>query len=420
MDLGAALRRLQGLEALCARQADELAATRRCLQKAGVLRPEAVAAELHRLGFERSRFAHPLGPAPSLADAATPEALVAIAAFAGSSAAAALTLVAPPLRRAREEAASLLPTPLRIYAIGGFNELRGGRLSVVECYNPERGSWSPAARALPAARDGLGAVALAGHVYAVGGSNSHYEAVDTVERYDPRAGSWEVLAPLSVARRALAVVDLDGSVYALGGHDDRETLRVAERFDLAAGRWRQVAPMRVARWYLAAVAHGGALYAVGGADEDLNPMGVVERYDPAQDRWQPAPPLPTARGALAVAAVGSRIYALGGGDLLGPLSTVEVYDPARDEWRQVASMPTARCGISAAVADGCIYVMGGNGSGFISVADDSKLDTVERYDPRLDAWERVAAMPTARSHLAAVTAAALGRPAPATALVGAL
>ncbi|CAK0873356.1 unnamed protein product, partial [Prorocentrum cordatum] len=85
----------------------------------------------------------------------------------------------------------MLPTAPRIYAIGGFNELRGGRLSVVECYNPERGSWAPAPRALPAARDGLGAVAVAGRVYAVGGSNSHYEAVDTVERYDPRTGSWE-------------------------------------------------------------------------------------------------------------------------------------------------------------------------------------------------------------------------------------
>merc|ERR1712039_21005 len=113
--------------------------------------------------------------------------------------------------------------------------------------------------------------------------------------------------------------------------------------------------------------------------------------------------MPTARGALATVMLDDKLYALGGGALEGPLATVERYDPARNVWEQVADMPTARCGISAAVANCFIYVIGGNGDGFISVADDSKLDIVERYDPQTDAWERVATMPTARSHLAAVT-----------------
>lgn len=402
MDANGVLWRLQKLESMTLRLSDENIALRRCLQNAGVLQPLAVAMELHRLRFERVRGCCPLGTAPSLAEAVMPEAFVAIASYAGSSTARSLALVGPVLWSSREEATALLPARQRIYAIGGFNERCGGRLRVVERYDPEHNVWSQT-NALPAARDGLGAVVLGSRVYVVGGSNSHYEAVDTVERYDPFRGVWEFAAPLSTARRALAVVELDGKAYALGGHDDTETVGLVERYDPETRMWDTIADMPTPRWYLAAVAYGGKVYAVGGADEDLSPLNTVECYDHRDGVWRTLSQMPTARGALTMVVLGGKLYALGGGALDGPLATAERYDPETDEWEEVAAMLTARCGISAAVADGCIYVMGGNGDGFISVAEDSKLDLVERYDPQTNTWEQVASMPTARSHLAVVT-----------------
>lgn len=402
MDASRLLWRLQELEKTTQQLSEENVALQRCLEEAGVLRPLDLAVELHRSRFDRVRRLCPLGATPSAADAVVPEAFVTIASYAGSSAARSLAISGPSLWTSSEEAASLLPPRQRIYAIGGFNHKCGGRLRVVERYDPDRDLWSPVS-ALRDARDGLGAVVLGTRVYVVGGSNSHYEAVDTVERYDPARGAWESAAPLATARRALAVVELDKKAYALGGHDDQETVGLAERYDPETRTWRAVANMPTARWYLAAVAYDGQIYAVGGADEDLSPLNAVECYHPGEDRWYPRSPMPTARGALTMVVLGDRLYALGGGALEGPLAITERYDPEADSWESAASMSLARCGIAATVADGQIYVMGGNGDGFISVADDSKLDLVERYDSRRDVWEQVASMPTARSHLAVVT-----------------
>ena len=55
------------------------------------------------------------------------------------------------------------------------------------------------------------------------------------ERFDPRQGHWEALAPLRTARHALATASVDGAVYALGGVGEEGVLSSVERYDATAG-----------------------------------------------------------------------------------------------------------------------------------------------------------------------------------------
>lgn len=66
------------------------------------------------------------------------------------------------------------------------------------------------------------------------------------------------------ARSAAGVAVVDGLVYAIGGLDGNRRLKSVERFDPRRGAWESVAPMRFARSNIGAGTLGGELYAIGG------------------------------------------------------------------------------------------------------------------------------------------------------------
>jgi N-acetylneuraminic acid mutarotase len=69
--------------------------------------------------------------------------------------------------------------------------------------------------------------------------------------------------------------------------------------------------------------------------------------------------------------------------------------PMGNAWFQIAAMPTPRIGLAAVSVNGKIYAIGGiSNSGF--------SNTVEVYDPASNTWSQAAPMPTAREGLAAV------------------
>jgi hypothetical protein len=96
--------------------------------------------------------------------------------------------------------------------------------------------------------------------------------------------------------------------------------------------------------------------------------------------------------------VDGRLHVIGGrlgGSYARNLAVHEVYDPARDAWTPRAALPTARSGIAAAVLGRHVYVFGGE-------APAGTFAAVEAYDPGGDRWLMVAPMPTARHGLGAV------------------
>eukprot|EP00727_Mastigamoeba_balamuthi_P011777 m51a1_g7221 putative kelch domain-containing protein (328) ;mRNA; r:5288-6897 len=128
-----------------------------------------------------------------------------------------------------------------LYAVGGF-----GRTQVnnVDTYDPRSGLWS-AAPSMRALRSNLGVAVCAGCIYAVGGYDSEEEQSEhsSAERFDPRAGRWQSIAPMPLGKRdGLCCAEIDGCVWAFGGYRGGKLLSTVERFDPATGRWDSNCP----------------------------------------------------------------------------------------------------------------------------------------------------------------------------------
>ena len=142
-------------------------------------------------------------------------------------------------------------------------------------------------------------------LYAVGGYGGGVRYHDTVERFALGSGgghgfasnspAWQLLgggAIMSSARTGLgASFGPDGAIYAVGGSPDGEhMLSTFERFDPRAGAWQMLPPMPTARGYLtASFGLDGCFYAAGGCLAGAGAMeacDVIERFDVRASCWE--------------------------------------------------------------------------------------------------------------------------------------
>ena len=212
---------------------------------------------------------------------------------------------------------------------------------------------------------------------------------------------WQEEVPISIARGRLAVVVVNGLVYAIGGETPGGGFTGAvEVYDAVQQTWtlRATKPVPVAN--IGGAVLGGKIYVPGGSISSDQVTGVVEVYDPATDRWEQAASLPSPRAAYALAVQGGKLYLFGGTNGQEDMATVLVYDPATDEWRQTRSlMPQARAFAAAATLDDQIYVVGG-------YAGERELDICQVYRPLVGEWGSCTPMLEGRGGLGLV---AVGR-----------
>ncbi|XP_071650413.1 kelch-like protein 5 [Temnothorax longispinosus] len=168
-----------------------------------------------------------------------------------------------------------------------------------------------------------------------------------------------------------------------------------ECFDFSTLTWSTLPPMNVHRTGLGVAVLGGLLYAVGGRDASRCYLNAVERWDPGTGRWSSICPMSVQRSGVGVAVLNDKLYAVGGSDNSRCLDTVECYDPHTNKWTLCAPMSKRRGDVGVGVVNGCLYALGGyeTYSAWIS----SKLDCVERYDPKTDTWTMVAPMSVPRT-----------------------
>jgi N-acetylneuraminic acid mutarotase len=219
----------------------------------------------------------------------------------------------------------------------------------------------------------------------------------------PAVVEWSARAPLPEANSEIAVAELDGLIYVVGGYpSSRVTVASVQRYDPAADSWTLTTPLPFPVNHAMAAAAAGKLYVVGGqsgASGDGPFLDTVFEYDPAADSWSQRASMPTARGGGAAAVVDGKIYVAGGRPPRG--SDFAVHDPASDDWTELPDMPTARNHLAAAAIDGLVYVVGGRfGAGFNS----EMTNVLEIYDPATNAWTAGPPMPTVRGGLNAVAA----------------
>src|SRR5215471_10468358 len=187
-------------------------------------------------------------------------------------------------------------------------------------------------------------IALLGGVLLAGG------ALLATASFAQGIGRWIISTPMPSSRTEVAVAEVGGKIYVVGGFGGERELEI---YDPAADRWSRGASIPRALHHAAAVGLKDKLYVVGGFVEGWTPTDEVHEYDPASDRWRRLPALPTPRGALAAAVLGGKIHAVGGIGWRGRNTPAhEVYDPAANRWTALAYVPTARDHLAAAAIDG--------------------------------------------------------------------
>jgi len=261
------------------------------------------------------------------------------------------------------------------------------------------GTWATKAD-MPTGRWELSTCVVDGKIYAIGGAGPVYQALRTVEEYDPATDTWTTKSEMPTARQGLSTSVVNGKIYAIGGgagssssYTSVKTFSTVEEYDPATDTWTTKSEMPSERGFHSANVVDGRIYVIGGSHAsgpDRNHVLTLEVYDPATDSWTQKGDIPARRGAGFSSLVDGKIYVFGG---YGGSRRVDEYDPATDNWTQKSEMPTARHALSTSVVDGKIYVIGGyvpGVSGYPGVA------TVEVYDPATDTWTTASDMPTGR------------------------
>ena len=96
-----------------------------------------------------------------------------------------------------------------------------------------------------------------GYLYALGGHDSPgsqditkefvSQQFNCVERYDPLADQWSLVAQMRNCRDAVGLAALGDRLYSVGGYDGNKYLSAVESYDAEENTWESVAPLTIPR-----------------------------------------------------------------------------------------------------------------------------------------------------------------------------
>ncbi|XP_055347663.1 kelch-like protein diablo [Paramacrobiotus metropolitanus] len=226
-------------------------------------------------------------------------------------------------------------------------------------------------------------------VVCAGGWDHELNRMDAVQVFSPSMSAVWLLdrskLPQAVAGCSMVVTE-NNSLVICGGFEENDvyiTKRVCQ-LDLFRNECTDLAPMSVSRAGGGAATLKGGIYVVGGLNAEDNILADMECYDSEQGTWQSVAGLPFPLIFFALVASKDRLYVFGGNAQLdsGPLNSTFCYDPQVNAWSKLADMPTARRQCRACIgSNGLIYVIGGWDS-------DQTSRCVEAYDPVSNQWSK--------------------------------
>ncbi|XP_055837130.1 kelch-like protein diablo [Episyrphus balteatus] len=156
-----------------------------------------------------------------------------------------------------------------------------------------------------------------------------------VHCYDLETQEWTVLPPMIGRRFSFGMAELNGQLYAVGGHNGTDNLYSVEKWDPnSPQRWQEVAPMQKERNQPGVTVCNGLMYAIGSTgDFDHNSF---EFYDPQTNTWAELTPPIQARTSVGLCVVKGLLYAVGGRTETGICTMIERYDFQSDTWSEIS------------------------------------------------------------------------------------
>lgn len=280
----------------------------------------------------------------------------------------------------RWEVAEPMPTPRtgvgaaavygQVYVIGGVDSL-ARTLDAVEVFNTSNNSWKKAAP-LPRPLHHPAVVTEGGKIYVIGGLEGFITQtpVDTMFEYDSKTGQWEELDPLPKPLGAAAAVVHDGLIHIFGGRGNIGPVEFYRVFDPQTGAWSLGEEMLVARDRLAAAEIEDRFYVVGGrTGSTIYNTGRLDSTAAESGIWERFDNMPTPRSDLSAESIDGLLYVFGGESVTQTFGSVEAYDPEAKKWSVVTEMPTPRHGLGTASVNGFVFLIGGGRKPGLSVSD---------------------------------------------------
>jgi hypothetical protein len=118
---------------------------------------------------------------------------------------------------------------------------------------------------MPTPRLALGAVAVDGKLYAMGGTYSPgFQDYDVVEVYNPTSEQWSTVAPMPLARTGMVAVAVDHLIYVIGGGRLSQALTSVHIYDTSNDSWSEGPSLLEGRVRFAAAKVAGTMFAIGG------------------------------------------------------------------------------------------------------------------------------------------------------------
>lgn len=252
----------------------------------------------------------------------------------------------------------------KIYVIGGFPLPEGAPslpltvpVTLVEVYDPTSDSWSRGPE-YPQQVHHAAAVELDGTLYVLGGLvTAGFQPTPLSFKLEPGAMAWTPIARMPAPRGSHAAAAVNGTVYVAGGTSTDGHVANVYAYDPGADSWMEMAhPIPTPRDHTAGGAVGGkfcvAAGDVGGHGSNTN---ATECYDPTTGEWTTHAPVPTLRGSIAASVWHGRLVILGGQNATQTFADVEAFDLANDTWIALPPLNQARHGFGAVVVESALY-----------------------------------------------------------------
>ncbi|WP_437911757.1 kelch-like protein [Sorangium sp. So ce302] len=154
--------------------------------------------------------------------------------------------------------------------------------------------------------ESIALVAHGGFIYRIGGLRVDsaidepevLTSVATVQRYDPREGTWQAMPDLPEGRSGHGAVVVGDRLYVVGGWTlagPGELLTRGVVLDLSTpdAAWVPLPEAPFTLRSLGVARRGDTIYALGGVGEGMAFSGEVYRFDTKTEAWSPGPALPS-------------------------------------------------------------------------------------------------------------------------------
>jgi N-acetylneuraminic acid mutarotase len=252
---------------------------------------------------------------------------------------------------------------------------------------------------MPQAKEQLGFEAMGDHLYAVGGVCDGNET-NTGFTYDLLAGSWEPVAPMSLAIQSPCLRAVGGRLFLIGGYDHRIKVKYSQclEYDAASDQWLERSPMPSGREDMGSAVVGDEIWIFGGVtNPEHEILSDIVVYNSSMDFWA-GPylmPEPWALGDPAAPA-GETVYLLAGTNTMFGYPSLQparygwAFNSQDRSWSLVEGIPTPRCYAECELIGSCIYVVGG-----VSASTTDWFSTMDILDIRTTTWRPSKPLPYA-------------------------